>query len=237
MYGISLEISAAPPGIFAGPFTISYCPVQLIFGKSLVVKLCASFFYAIVATFVAQIILSVILLFIVFLEKMINFSAIIYPSNFFSSDFIFVSRFNKFYRRFRTMQIIFKLGNLTYQFFVTNGICVGTILGSCCGYVSLKMFRKLSLITYGFVVALFILCFILSLIATFLANVSYKHSKSFVKFWGANIRKKEDRKMLRACKSIAFEMGPYGILRAQLGLIICDDIIRNIVMMILLDGK
>ncbi len=40
--------------------------------------------------------------------------------------------------------------------------------------------------------------------------------------------------MLQACKPIGFILGPYGIGRAQLGLLIADDIMRNLVSLILL---
>ncbi len=236
VYGISIGASLSPPAAFAAPFAMPYLPIQLIFGHIIFVKLIAAIVYGVLTLFIAQILLSVFLLFMVFVEKMIHFSLTTYPTKVGPKDLRFVFRFHRYFLRFRTMQLLFKLGNLTYSFFFTNAICIGTVIGSCSGFITLKMFTKLVLISYCFVAILLIICFVVSLILTFLLNISYEHSKTFLIFWGAHLRRKEHKKLLRSCKPIGFDFGPYGVGRAQLGIIICDDIIRNMVMMILLDS-
>lgn len=81
-----------------------------------------------------------------------------------------------------------------------------------------------------------VICFTYALLLTLLANIPYKNSKRFVKFWRIHLVNKEDHKPIRACKTTGVILGPYGFGRAQLGINICDDMIHSMITIILLGG-
>ncbi len=66
-------------------------------------------------------------------------------------------------------------------------------------------------------------------------NIFYRNMIS-LNYWVCHVRKKDHRKLLKCCKPFGLLLGPYGIGRPALGLVICDDIIHNTVEAFLLDS-
>ncbi len=100
--------------------------------------------------------------------------------------------------------------------------------------MTITMYNRLNLMVYLFNPTVAITCFIIALVLTYLASIPFENSKMFCKKWIPHLTKKEHRKMLVACQPFGFQLGPYGVGIARLGLYICDDIIQNTVDMILL---
>ncbi len=90
--------------------------------------------------------------------------------------------------------------------------------------------------SYLFALILFVSAFFAAFLPTFLGNIVLEDSIRFLRYWGLNLKRKENKKMLHACKPIGYILGPYGIGRTQLGLLIADDIMRNMVSLVLLDS-
>ncbi len=57
----------------------------------------------------------------------------------------------------------------------------------------------------------------------------------FKMYWKKIVVRKEDLRRLNACRPFSVELGPYGMSTSKLGLLICDDIIKNSVTILLLD--
>jgi hypothetical protein len=127
------------------------------------------------------------------------------------------------------------MGNNIQAIFLPVLVFVGMFSGSSGAYMTLKMYSKLNLLIYMLGPAITLLGFGLSLMLTFLANFPYKNSKIFKLCWNQFGISKMQRKMLHACKPVSFKIGPYGMVTSKLGLIFCDDIIRNTVTMMLLN--
>ncbi len=234
VYGFSIFVGFVPAAIFAGPFVLNFCPLQLCFGTSIFVKCCAATLYGFAALVVAHTLLTVLILIIMVEENVIYFTSTLYIKK--TSEQFLLKNFSLFIR-FRATQMILKIAQSTYGVFLTNLIFIGILLASLCGYVVINMYSILSIVSYVFTFGIFVICFIVALLLTFLVNISLEDSKRFVGFWGLHLKKREHQKILLACKPIGFELGPYGIARAELGLLICDDIMVNVVTLSLLGAS
>ncbi len=101
--------------------------------------------------------------------------------------------------------------------------------------MTLKMYNILHFVTYIIAPPLTLLCFVIAILLTFMADIPSKNSLLFRHFWKTRVKTKEHRLALLGCTPIGFRLGPYGIANAKLGLCICDDIIQNTVNVLLLD--
>ncbi len=233
IFSVAAPFVILSPTFLVAPFTLPYLPLQLIFGHSIYVKVVSSILYGYTGPNIVFSILSAILIAIAFLENIIYYSSEICSktSNVYSKWYFVVC-----VNRFKRAQLLIELGNIIYSKFLTVLIFVGIILASSGSYMTIKMYKRVNLIVYLSSPATSIICFTIALILTYLANIPFENSKMFRKKWIPHLTRREHRKMLVACKPFGFNLGPYGIGVAKLGLCICDDIVRNTVNIILLDS-
>lgn len=67
------------------------------------------------------------------------------------------------------------------------------------------------------------------------ANIPSQNVGKFFQVWRRQVLNKIERKVLRSCPAVVgFNVGPYGIVTAKLGILICDDITQNAITLILL---
>lgn len=220
------------PAIFSSPFVFNYLPMQLVFGNSIVVKIIAGVIYSSTTAYGASCILSVLLIAILCLENFIIYTSSICSRKCALSTKLF---FIVCFRRFRVTQILIRIGNIIFDQFLTMLIFVGIVLASCATYTTAKLYNRISFVAYLLSPSIAITSFMIALLLTYLANIPYDNSKLFRKNW-ILVLKREQRRMLLTCRPFGFQLGPYGIVTAKLGLSICDDIVRNSVTMILLDS-
>ncbi len=221
--------------VTALPFAITYDPVQLVVGKSTIpVKLIAVFVHWSITSFAATSIVSLLLMVIVFLEGILYYSTSIH---FHMSPYSTWLRFKfiQCYKRYRNMQIFLIMGNDIVLEFLTSLMFIGVLLGSCGAYMTLKMYSMLNFFMYMLGPAIALLAFGLALLLTILGDFPHKHSKIFKVYWNQVVTRKHYKQILRACPQVGFNINPYGIATAKLGLHICEEIIRNTVTMLLFD--
>lgn len=228
----SMPFALVLPTFFYAPFLFPFLPLQLVFGQSSLVKIVSAIVYCSTAAYGASNILSVLLVVMVFLENIISYVSNISRDSAFSKKLFFVVCVG----RLRNAQILIKLCNDMYNPFFPILLFIGILLASCCSYGTAKMHNRMTLIAYISLPAVTISCFGVALLLTYLANIPYKISKLFRKSWSPHLTKKEHQKMLRTCKPFGFQVGPYGMVSAKLGLCICDDKVRNTAAVILLDS-
>ncbi len=209
----------------------SYCPLQLIIGSNYFVKVVESFYYTVLLAFNVFGLLSVILLIIMILDTLCFCT-----SKMFFPACVSNLRFRIYYRQFRSTEILFKIVNISFGPFLTVLIFVGITLASCTGSMTVQWYRRINTLVYMLMPVVTIMGFTYSLLLTYLANIPYENSKRFLNFWRIHLRKKGERRMIAACKTIEIRVRPYGFLRAQLGILICNDIVQNMITISLLDG-
>lgn len=145
-------------------------------------------------------------------------------------------KLSKYFREFREIEIVFRIFSDAYRSLVIVLIFVGVIMASCAGSMTILWYGKIHILIYILMPVLLVNCFIYVLFLTCLANIPYKNSKRFLKFWQLYVRKKEELRNVRGCRPIGLNAGPYGMVTNQLGILICDDIIHNMITIILLDN-
>ncbi len=221
-------------GVTALPFAISYDPVQLVIGRSTIfIKIFAVFIYWSFMIFAAATVLSVLLMIIVFLEGILYYSTSIHFNKYPYSTWMKL-KFNKCYKRYRTMQILLIMEDDIYLEFLTSLMFTGVLLGSCGAYITLNMYSMLNFFMYMLGPAITVLAFGLNLLLSLLADFPHKNSKIFKLYWNQVVTRKHDKQLLQACPQLGLHLYPYGMATAKLGLHICDQIIRNTVTMLLL---
>ncbi len=236
VYGFAIPIILLIPAFAAAPIALSYLPFQLIFGNNFPVNIISALLYGIATAHGALSVLSLLLIIILFLENLIEYSKTTYYK---SSAYNFVNgrRFVLCYIRFRTLQVIFKCANILFAPFLTNLIFIGILLATSGVYVTFKMYDQLHIIMYLCGPALASICFVIAILFTILFGIPYIDSKKFKSYWIRHIRRIEEKKCLKSCQPSGVVLEPYGVMRPTTGLLICDDIIHNTITALLLDSN
>ncbi len=91
------------------------------------------------------------------------------------------------------------------------------------------------IIIYMIMPVLTVICLTNAFVLTFQANILHENSKEFLKFWCLKLVRREDKRMIGACRLVGIHVGHYGFVNAQLGILICDDIVQNLVTLVLLE--
>ncbi len=79
------------------------------------------------------------------------------------------------------------------------------------------------------------ICFGMVPLLTFLGWFAEKHSKIFKLYWKNDVRNKSSKRVLRVISICGLNKGPYGASTVELGLQICEYIIEDTVILLLLD--
>ncbi len=97
------------------------------------------------------------------------------------------------------------------------------------------MYSHVNIITYLAGPTFTIQCCLSSICFSYLGSKPYNNVDKFKKYWMLYASKGEDKKLLKCCQPFGFSIGPYGVCKAKLGLIMCDDIVHNAVTAILVN--
>lgn len=236
VYGLTLGWLLCNVAFAVGPFVISYCPVQLILGRSLPSKLLGSFLYTLIGIHGLSIYSCVYLLSFVFLEGVTDFSAELQPKQICKSNLLLASKFKYHYRIYTALRILLEAAAQNSQLMFTVLIFVGIFLISCAGYTTLAMYRELNVLVYYAIFFLFVLGILVAILFTALASIPGRNVERFCKFWKRVLRTKVSRLLLRSVPVIGFKLGPYGVVSTRLGLSICEDIINNVISLLMLQN-
>lgn len=145
--------------------------------------------------------------------------------------------FSKNCLKYRIAQIVLINGfNPVFKLLSPNFVFVGTPLGSRGSCWTLKMYSKVHIVLYFCGTVINLGCFVIAIVLTYIYAQPCENTETFIRVWSTNIVKSEYRKVLRSLKPCGFCIVPYGIVREKLGLLICDDIVRNTVTATLLDS-
>ncbi len=131
-------------------------------------------------------------------------------------------------------QILINSTNSIFWLFSANLIFMGILLSTCAGYMTIKMYGQVHFILYLCGPSISISISAGAIVILYLFGLPFKNLKSFKEIWLNKVHKRENKKVLASLKSCGFQMGPYGVSTSKLGLLICDDIIHNIVTALLL---
>ncbi len=221
------------PAFFVAPFNISYIPPQCFLISNCFINFCFAILYSSIILYGALNVLYSLLLAIVFLENIIGYTKTLCSCKVSISTKLF---FCVSVSRFKRTHILIGILNDLFGSFLTVLIFVGILLTSCALYMTVKMYNSINIVVYLFAPLLSIVCFVIALVLTYLANIPFEHTRNFQKYWLLHLKNKKQCAVLKTCNAVGFQLGPYGVGRAMLGLLICDDIIRNTVTFTLLDS-
>lgn len=241
---ILVPVMLFPIIVGISPFKFSHDPFQMFLGKTIYVKVLAmtvfsSTFYYLPTSFFAILSFSV-----AYLDRITVFSKSLVASVSKSSEShdsalagapkSIQKRFQLSYRRHTIIVLIMDRFNESFSVFYAGLIMIGVLLATCCTYAILKMFGKVINAVYFMFTWTVIVCFTVALGFTYWAGLTCIHSRKSISYWKVYATRKETKKLLQAILVRGFDTGPYGVACAKLGLMICDDIIRNSVTLLLL---
>lgn len=231
IYGISTGNMLLIICFSAFPLAVTYCPLQILFDWNYFVQITEIFYFSSIGIFNAFGLLSVVLIGIIILDTLIFCT-----SKMFFPDYPENLKLSKYVRQLRCVQIILTISNNIFGNFNTILILLGVLMTSCMGSMAIRWYGKTDTLIYIMMPTGTIIGFTYALLLSFLASIPYENSKQFLKFWRVYLRSRMDRRIIRACKPIGVNVELYGLGRAQLGLLICDNMIRNMITIVLLDA-
>lgn len=229
-FGAVITLAIVPFAVFF----ISYCPVQLVFGASLTSKLIASTIYVILGLQVAPVVLYPIIIQLSFLEASTNYSAQLHISKNMQSNLAISAGFHENFRKYETLRILFVVYSKAGELMFTTMIFSGIILVSFAGFGTLQLYGKLHIFVYIPLSFLFALGIFMATVLNALAGIPSVNVRWFCKNWKRMVKTKLARRLLKSVPVIGFVIGPYGIATATLGLLICEDIVNNVLRLMLL---
>lgn len=229
VYGFAACFVPLPLAFIFLPFAITYDPSQLIFGINLPTKIFAAISYSLVMPYLIWIFYTFLALQVVFLEGLNVLLKNCWgrpKSN---------KTFYTCYANLKVVHILIQISNKTTNLFYTTTVFIGILLASCGIYASLKMYDKLEhIFTYLACPMISVICFVIAIMLTYLMDLSYKSMLQFQYFWKRNLKRRQEKQMLKTCVPIGILVGPLGVGTANLGLRICDDIVDNAVSLLIM---
>lgn len=223
--------------MFFIPFVLEWDIMQIYLGRSWYTKIIASLCYGIGNAYAGWLFVSTITLYISFLEILQSYTNKIIPNNLslasFSNRFVSLQKFGLCYKRFRNTHMIFRSFEAVSDFFIVL-IFVGTLLVSVSGYAMISMRKDLNVIIFLMTPTILVVCYSIAIVMTKYADIPRKNANLFKQVWSLHVRSILGHKQLQACPLIGFKLGPYGVVKAKLGLTLCDEFTRNIVSLLIL---
>lgn len=230
IYSIVFEVLTIGFAFVLTPFFIDWDPLQALFGPFLVVKIFSAGLYGI-SIYSGLIFVSIILMLIIIVEYM----GIYTSNNFGMGRRHGITNFSSKYKQFRMIQVILIVANVVYNDFMAVLIAVGVLAASIGTYVTLVLWDDLNIFIYMASPALSLCCYMIAILLNQYANKPHANLFNFCILWKRNARNKVEKRIVRSCPhNIGFKCGAYGLLRAKLGIMICDDITQNAVDLILM---
>lgn len=229
VYGLTGATALGWFALFFGPFFVPYCPIQLIFGTSLAPKLTASVIYSSLYIFCIPTVLSLGLFTLVFLEWAIVYSNELYGGKSEKTDDSNQIRFRRSYKKFQMFRMVANIHSSIVEFMFTALIIIGIFMISCAGYCTIEMTNRLPLFLYITFPVLFVIGLLIATVFTHLGGIPCENVVEFIVYWKRILRNRKDRMIIRSTPLIGFRLGPYGIGTKTLGILICEDILNNVV--------
>ncbi len=244
MLGFGLGCGAFPLFVFAMPFQINYDPLPLMYEKLFSRKISeldrleeygalAAFgsFYAVLVSYGAGIFLSLMLIVLVFVEGLQELTNRLYPN---SRTKWCTFKFSTALKYFRMAQILMEESNRSLERFLGNLVVVGILLAGWCAYATLMMFYEMPLISYLACVVILLVCLVIDFILIGFATIPNRNGKYFKAYWSSVVNLKVDRKSLKACPEIGYNVEPIRNVSMFTALSIAHAIINCAVNLILL---
>lgn len=204
-YSIAIPFILLPPAFAGVPFILSNVILELILGSSLISKLVCSVLYGIVTVYAGLSVITALLVSMIFIENLIQFTTKVCDA---SNNYDFVTEanknFNKKCQKYGVAQILLNCNNTIFGPFLKNLTFVGILLGTCAGYMTIKMYGKVHFILYLCGPSLTAITFVVAIVFNYLLGLPCKNLKKFKRFWLTKIRKKEDRKICFPLNHVGF---------------------------------
>ncbi len=233
VYGFCVCLSTLPLAFLLSPFKRSYTPLQLLLGQSLLVKCLDAIFDGALFLYGLKYASSLIFIQAGVLEQIDAYSLTMF-SKITIENVILRKCFRQAYHKFRVTTLFCKIFRNIFDVFDTVLIFVGILLASGMSFIMLKLYHVLPIPIFVAAPAALIICFAVAIILTDLGGRCYKNGVKFKEHWKLIAVKKEERRVLRSCPVIGYQIGPYGLVTSKLGLLICNDIIDNAVNLVLM---
>lgn len=118
-------------------------------------------------------------------------------------------QFSKCLPLFRELEILIRVGNSITSNFLANLVGMGTCACACGGYVMLKLYEDLPLIIYLSCSVFFFICLTVNFLLIYLADIPFRNGEHFKHAFKRELllRDKYEQLQLKACPSIAYEIG------------------------------
>jgi len=212
------------------PLLISWEPIQLVLGTSILVKLLSGFLHAFILLQNGSKLVSTLMVLFTSLENVLLFTEQSFANQ---KSFANLRNFSKSYKCFRMYRVISTFANSLYTDFLVFLIAVGIVAASVSTYVTIMLYNSLSFVVFVMSPTLAFNCYVIAILLTMYANIPRKNGNLFCDGWKCQLVSKLDQKILKRCpRNIAYNVGPYGLATAKLGILICDDIVKNAIRMI-----
>lgn len=231
MFGGALTAVATP----IATFILAYDPLQLVFGVSTKSRILVSGIYLIVSSRAATALVSPLLLCLTFLEGAIGYSAQLSIDNRKQMSPEILRQFYKHFGRYEILRLLLFAGAKACEVMYTSLIFVGIFMISVSGFGMLQLYEELPLLVYVPVSFVFALGIFIATVFTALASLPCENVKKFCKTWKRVVKRELGRKLLKSVPVIGFMLGPYGLATKTLGLLICEDIMNNVLDLMLMD--
>ncbi len=229
IYAFSTAFLLLILGVFIFPFVMSIDPIQLVLGNSFPVKLLCSLIYGPGSGLLFWQLLSSLLICISALEMAECYSRklIVKQSKLQTKEYLHSLKFHKCYARYQKTRLLFDLSTVVMEKGPAIVICIGILICSISTTGTLTLWSKVNIFFYLVLPIVSLICFVIAIVVTNLAGIPYLNVLRFQKLWKKYLVKKYDRRLLRAARHFGLDMGPYGLCTRMLGLLICEDIVRN----------
>lgn len=215
-----------------GPFVLAYCPVQLMIGCNLPSKMLGSILYTLIGVDVVPTCFSFWLISLTVLEGLIDLSNKLKHRHLNVLDP--ATKFLNSYNIYKELRVLLVATAEPVELLFTGVILVGIFLSSCTGYATIDMYMQLNVLVYCLVFIVFCMGILVAILFTTLASIPARNVEKFCKFWGIVLRKKLCRLLLRTIPPMGIKLGPYGIVSCKMGLLICEDILNNVINLLMI---
>lgn len=232
VYGNTVGGFFACTMLMLGPLVVDFCPLQLVFGTGLIVKLCGIVLYGPLIMHGFPVIFSLVLLEIMFLELVTEYSHRLYGT--LGRNKLRAFSFRKYVTMFQVMRMVITLHRLVCETLFVSLLIVGIFMISCAGYATISLYYELPLFVYLIAPILTVAGFIVAIVFTHMASTPFENVKRSNISWGLVLYTRKDRLTLRSMPQVGFTLGPYGLVTRKLGLLICEDIVENVVNLLML---
>lgn len=142
-------------------------------------------------------------------------------------------QFRKILKVYKITQILISQANEAIHKFLFIMAILGVIFAGWCSFGTLLLYNELPILTYLSCPVLVCICFFVDFVLIYFASIPNKHSKAFKSVWEVKLKNKEDRKSLRSCLPIGFNIGPLRRIDLCMSLKIADCIVNCTVNLVL----